>query len=623
MARILGIVVVAAFCFQSGSAQTFSSATATSGIVIPAYPFAANVSWGRGCTWNDFDNDGDQDVFVGEGLGGDYAIWWNQGTGGFIKQVILADPGTPRFDHQAVSADFDNDGDADIFVAVGNYFPNLLFVNQGGGVFVEDAAARGLAHAGDATSANWGDYDRDGWLDLYVGNHYDASGASGLFAPNLLYRNNGNGTFTDVTIGAGAASPGLALATLMHDIDNDGWPDIVVGNDKGHLFLPVDILKNQRNGTFSSVAAAWNGAAAVDAMGLAVTDIDNSGGGWDLFATDVPSYNLLMVWNNAGGGYLPQGNWDQTGMTFGCSCTGNAWSCGFGDLDRDGFADLYYSQNGASIRYLKNTGGAPFVDRTAVSGLGTVGPPAYSSCLIDYDDDGDLDIFVPGDGIPAQLIQNNVQTNNWLRVKLVGTLSNRDGFGAVVICRQGGTRQRRVKLSGEGYLSDGDKRLHFGLGASAVVNEIEVRWPSGTVQYVSAVAANQEITITEASFQITGTLAPGTSNPVGLHLPADAYIPYVCGLTTNVFTEYPLGDGRSVLTNVTDPLLALTTIPGNSGFVDSVGFFDATGLASMTLNIPPVPGLSGFHCWMIGVSWHPLYVSNIKSIVGPQRIQIP
>ena len=108
-----------------------------------------------------------------------------------------------------------------------------------------------------------------------------------------------------------------------------------------------------------------------------------------------------------------------------------------------------------------------------------------------------------------------------------------------------------------------------------------------------------------------------------LSLPDDAFIPYVCGLTANVFSQFDLGDGRAVLTDVNDPLLALTTVPGNSGFVDSVGFFDPTGLATMTLNIPPVPALSGFSCWMIGVSWNPLYASNIKSIVGPQAISIP
>jgi ASPIC and UnbV/FG-GAP-like repeat len=618
------LVVVTALAFgMMGTgleAQSFVNATAGTGIVAPPYPFSGQSAFGRGCAWADFDGDGDHDLFLAEGVSGDYVIWWNA-QGVFTKQIVMADPGNLHHDHQVVSADFDNDGDQDVYVAVGSYQPNLLFVNQGGGVFVEDAAARGVAHPGDSYTANWGDVDRDGWLDLYVAARHSTTL---LYGHNVLFRNNGDGTFSDVTTAAGVASPGHALASLIHDVDGDGWPEIIVGNDKGALGPPAAFLRNERNGSFSDVSVAWNGAAAVSAMGITVGDLHNGGGrGWDVFMTDDPAANLLLDWDDATGAFLPQTTWDDHANLYGFNCSLSAWACFFADLDHDCDLDLIHTELGTSPRLHRNDGGAPFTEITAAVGLAGAAPPAYSACLVDYDDDGDLDLFLPGGAVPAMLFENTADQGTWLQISLQGTNSNRDGLGTVAIVKTGPITQRRAKLSGEGYLSDGDRRLHFGMGGQSAAQRVELRWPSGTVHYLSNVAANQILNVVEPSFQIAGSLAPGTANSVTLTLPDDAFIPYACGLTTNVYSQFDLGDGRAILTDVNDPLLALTTIPGNSGFVNSVGFFDATGTASMTLNIPPVPALSGFSCWMIGVTWHPSFVSNIKSIVGPQRIVIP
>ncbi|MEZ6196941.1 MAG: CRTAC1 family protein [Planctomycetota bacterium] len=617
----LAMLAVAIVAIAGGAhAQiTFTDVTTTSGIAIPPYVLTAQAAQGRGCAWADYDGDGDQDVFVAGGAGRDYEIWWNQGTGGFVKQVVLADPGNGHQDHQVVAADFDNDGDSDVYVAVGYFLPNLLFVNQGGGIFVEDAAARGVALAQDSLAASFGDVDRDGWLDLYVANYIDATGGP---AANVFYRNNGNGTFTDLTIAAGAAAPGYANAAFIHDFDEDGGPDIIVGNDKGMAGPSSTILRNLRIGGFADVGASWNANPTIESMGITVGDIDNDGG-WDIFMTDVPTDHCLMLWNEATGIYASQPTWHSEGMNYGLSGIGKGWSCFFADFDLDRQLDLFYTLTGAAGRFYSNSGGAPFLDISAACGIQTLCPPTLSSSLVDYDSDGDLDIFLPGDMVPARLLRNDQVTGfNWLGVDLVGTNSNRDAIGALVICRLNGTELRRARISGEGYLSDGDKRLFFGLKGSTQVQEIEIRWPSGTVQYLANVPSNQFITVVEPAYQVTGTMVPGSANVVSITLPDDALIPYVHGITANVFTQYDFPDGRSILTDVNDPLLVLSTIPGNSAYANSLGFYDALGKATMTLNLPPIPSLTGVSAWFIGASWHPSYGSNVKSIVGPQAFTI-
>jgi enediyne biosynthesis protein E4 len=612
-------VGVALLCVPLVS-QSFSDVTVASGISVMPYGFTSGsyLPTGRGCAWDDFDGDGDQDVFIAGGPARDYTLWWNN-AGVFTQQILQSGTGGAVHDHQVVAADFDNDGDPDIYVVRGEFAPNLLFVNMGGGVFSEEASARGIADAGDGYAASFGDIDRDGHLDLYVGNYMNPDLSP---AANVLYRNLGNGTFADVTAASGAFGLGHTLAVLMCDVDDDGWIDIIVGNDKGNFVLPASLYRNNRNGTLTDVATAWNANMATDVMGITVGDIDNDEF-FDLFTTDIPGAHTLLMWDSNARTFAAQASWDQTASAWGLSSASDGWSCFFADFDHDSRPDIFYTQTGGSGVLMRNSG-QPLSDISAFSGISTVCPPCYSSSLVDFDDDGDLDIFLPGDGIPARLLQNNLSSSNhYLQVELEGTTSNRDGIGASVRVRHGLTLSRRIRLSGEGYLSDGDSRLHFGLADATMVDEIEVRWPSGTVQYLSQVAVDQVIQITEPRFAISGTLAPGTANSVTLTLPDDAFIPYVCGLSANVFSQFDLPDGRAVLVDINDPLLALTTIPGNSGFVNSVGAFSPQGIASMTLNIPPIPALSGFTSWMIGVSWNPAYPSNIKSIVGPQKITIP
>ncbi|MEZ6197944.1 MAG: CRTAC1 family protein [Planctomycetota bacterium] len=623
-ARLACFAVALTLITSPLAAQVYTDQTAPSGLVMPPYGFGHN--YGRGGSWNDYDGDGDMDVFLAEGVGGDYVVWLNQGNGTFTKQVVLPDPGTLHVDHGVVSADFDNDGDADVFVTRGHAFADLLFVNQGNGTFVEEAALRGITHVGDGQSATWGDVDRDGWLDLYVGQYLGPGAVPGSAdSPNVFYRNNGDGTFTDVTTASGLGAPSLNLCSLWLDFDQDGWLDMVIGNDKGSgLGKPVQFWRNNRNGSFTDVGPAINGNPPLDCMGIAVGDIHNDGD-WDLFMTNIPfPGHCVLLWDRVTKSYQPQTGWADLATAYGLTSAANAWGTIFLDADQDGWLDLFYVHNTSTPKLHRGTGNAaaPFSDVSVSSGISTGFLPGFSCCSVDYDNDGDLDLFMPGDGTPGRLMRNDGATGNWLQVELQGTTSNRDGFGTVVIAKTAGGTFRRVKLSGEGFLSDGDKRLHFGLGPQSVVNELEIRWPSGTVQYLDAVAVNQKITVVESAFTFNGPLAPGTATSVTLDLPADAFIPYACGITLDVFSEYMIGDGRSVLVNVNDPLLVYTSTPGNSDFVDSNSFFDATGHAAMTLHLPNLPILTGLRAFVVGASWHPSYTSSIKSIVGPQPFVI-
>ncbi len=594
--------------------QTFNNVTTASGITVPPYTAA---SFGRGAAWADFDGDGDMDLFAPGGGGGAITLFLNQGGGTFTSQVILP-PSATRRDHGCVAADFDNDGDTDVYVAEGNALPNLLFVNDGTGNFTEEAALRGIAHTGYSYCASWGDFDRDGWLDLYVGDLYPPPGAPYNYPAHVLYRNLGNGNFVDVTAAAQASASSAALSVLWHDYDQDGWPDIHCGNDRGNQGAPPNgLLRNLHNGVFSDVAPIVNADAPIGCMGITVGDIHNDGD-WDVFCTNTQVGHVLELWNDNLQQFLfVPGNWFFYAQFYGLQTGQIGWGTIFFDYDLDGFLDLFVCHKPGPNRLFRGAGGPPFVDETVLRGIDVITPGTYSCSMVDYDDDGDLDIFLAGGLVAAQLIENTSQGGGWLKVDLEGTVSNRDAFGAVVIARSpNGERWQRMKTSGEGFLSDGDKRVHFGIGSATTV-DLEIRWPSGSVTYQTGVAANQVISVVEPSFTLTGSLTPGSVNTLDFWLPDDIGLTWVAGLGVDIFNETPLGDGRILRMNLADPLLALTSTPGNTVFGPQVGSIGATP-SQVTVALPPLPWLSGQFFGAIAVTLDATLPGGIKSILGPQ-----
>ena len=615
------IILTSMFGIQAQSPPVFVNVTSTSGLSVPPAqgPLQGFYS---GAAWRDFDGDGDMDLFaVTHGLG-DITLWVNDGTGVFSPSVVLPGSGVPRTDHGVAAADFDNDGDQDVIVVQGGGAPNLLFVNQGAGVFAEEAALRGLTDLVNTQCAAWGDYDRDGWLDLYLGSMFTPTSGA---APRILYRNNGDGTFTDVTSAAGVANPGLALAELFFDLDRDGWPDIVYGNDRGETAMPpAGVLHNNGDGTFTEIGPAIGANAQVDCMGVTVADIENDGD-WDVYLTNSNAGDVLLRWDEPSQSFDFQGAWPGVANSMGLAPYSNGWdgwNTKFFDYDNDGWIDLLVQSSTTSNRLFRGQGAMPFVETTWTDGSGLALPGAFAGAVVDYDDDGRLDVWISNWYTSGQLIRNQGTTNNWLTLDLVGTVSNRDAIGAQVeFISASGTRLRQV-TSGEGFLCESDRRVHVGLGADAVVAQIEIRWPSGTVQYLHNVTANQFLTVTEPKFDAVGPLSPGTLTSFNLDLALDAGLVFATWLGVTSGPPIVLADGRRIRISVGDPLAVLATTPGNLLWNGFLGVLSPNGTGSSTLGLPNLPFLTGARFHAYAVTLDATFPSGVRTIVGPQGFVI-
>jgi len=433
------------------------------------------------------------------------------------------------------AGDYDNDGWTDLFVT---YFGhNVLYRNRGAGRFEDVTIGAGLG----GKTPRWGsgctfvDVDRDGRLDLFVSNYLrfdlktapepgsDANctwkgipvncGPKGLPTDtNLLYRNEGNGKFVDVSESSGIArvTGRYPMTALALDMDGDSWTDIYVASDSTAAIL----YRNNRDGTFTDVAVesgtAYSDQGTAQAgMGVAVGDYNNDGL-IDLvkthFADDIPS-----LYRNLG-----KGLFEDTAMAAGLNVQNRhvEWGVGLTDFDNDGRADLFYvtgnvypeiekllpqyPHRGPRVLF-RNRDGVRFEDATAATAAGGLSARSSRGAAFgDVDNDGDVDVLVMNMNEPPSLLRNDSKGGyNWVQVALEGKASNRSAIGATVIVTAGGTRQARVVLSQASYYSHDDLRLHFGLGTAARADEIEIRWPSGQVQRVKNVETRKVVKIVE------------------------------------------------------------------------------------------------------------------------------
>ena len=515
---------------------------------------------GAGGAFFDADNDGDLDIYLvnsGYWPGSTAAaqeplnsLYQNNGDGTFTDITAAAGVGNPGNYGQGVAcADYDNDGDTDIYVT--NFGPNVLYRNNGDGTFTDVTAHAGVGDAAWSSSACFLDYDRDGHLELFVVNYlkyaidvpYRPCGEGetrtychpSLFegAPDRLYRNNGNGTFTDVSQAAGVGNiggmfHGKGLGVVSADFNNDGAPDLYVANDDTRN----DFFYNNGDGTFSEMsllagcAYSFNGVAQAG-MGVATGDY-NGDGTLDIFVTNL-SYETNALYRNNGDGTFTDVIYEaQLGKE---SYLYVGFGTGFFDADNDGWLDLLVA-NGHIIdniaethdvltyaqpdQVFRNKGDGTFQEIS-----GSAGPyfqrtqVSRGSIFGDYDNDGDVDMLVTQSNGRATLLRNeNGNKQNWLRIKPVGTVSNRDGIGARVTLTTGSptshpipnassrralpflTQIRDVNPSAS-YLSSHDARLHFGLGENTGVVKLEIRWPSGVVEVYENLPVNQEHVLTE------------------------------------------------------------------------------------------------------------------------------
>lgn len=504
---------------------------------------------GCGVAFYDYDNDGWLDIFLvnGSRLEGFPAgseptshLFRNNRDGTFTDVTSKAGVAHSGWGQGVCVGDYDNDGWEDLFVT---YFgKNVLYHNNGDGTFTDVSQKAGVAGKGTRwnTGCAFVDYDHDGRLDLFVANYIDmdlatapvpesgpclyksvmvACGPPGLQGgKNTLYHNNGDGTFTDVSEAAGIfrANGTYGLGVLTADFDNDGWPDIYVANDSTASAL----YRNKGNGTFEDVAVEAGCALSPDGkpqagMGVSAADYDLDGN-LDLvktnFAGDTPS-----LYHNLGGG-----NFEDATFTAGLGAHTQflGWGCGFLDFDNDGWPDILicnghvypeveqlkteagYAQRKLLYRNLRN---GHFADVSLNAGSGISDPVAARGCAFgDFDNDGDIDVVVNTVNDYPQLLRcDSTLQNNWIKVRTIGTKSNRSGIGARLKCiahlpdESKPHQQIDEVRSGGSYISQSDLRVHFGLGKAEKVDVLEIRWPSGHVDTVKEIRANQLIFVKE------------------------------------------------------------------------------------------------------------------------------
>jgi hypothetical protein len=504
---------------------------------------------GSGVALIDYDNDGWLDVYLVNGstfpaLKGKEPppramLLHNNHDGTFTDVTSKAGVANERWGFGAVVGDYDNDGWPDIYVS--NFGKNRLYHNNHDGTFTDVAEKAGLTLGGWSTGATWGDYDRDGYLDLFVPGYvkFDPdnppiAGTGGLSTGycqfrgvdvmcgprglpgegDHLFHNNHDGTFTDVSEKAGVADPQgyYGLASVFVDVDDDGWPDLLVANDS----VPKYLYRNKHDGTFEDISYI-SGFALNDegreqaSMGIAVGDY-NRDGHLDFTITNFSDdYDTL---------YRNEGNASFTDVSYSAgigtvTIPFLGWGTGFLDYNNDGLLDLFFANGhvypGVDKQdwgttwaqrplLFRNLNGSKFEEVPAATGSGlAVVVSARGAAFGDLFNDGHIDVVLNVIDSTPVLLRNVVKNaNHWLGVKLIGSSKGpRDGIGAKLILTAAGVRQRADVYAGGSYASSSDPRPHFGLGAATTVDKLEVLWPDGTKEQVKVGAVDRIITIAE------------------------------------------------------------------------------------------------------------------------------
>ena len=503
---------------------------------------------GGGVALLDYDNDGRLDIFFTNGAKIDDPMpsgkmpdksdrkFWNRlyhqnADGTFTDVTEKAGLTGAQQNYYAMGAavgDYDNDGFEDIYVT--GYGGNTLYHNNGNGTFTDVTKTAGVAAGGWSASAGFFDYDNDGKLDIFVTRYLDWSFKTNRYCgeqkpgyraychpdnydgvTNILYHNNGDGTFTDVSQKAGIANPsGKGLGVTFADYDGDGFTDIFVANDSVQCFL----YHNNGNGTFSEVGllagVGYNeDGKAFAGMGADFSDFDNDGRP-DVVVTDLSNERYMLFRNNGDGTFRDVTNASGVGAA---TLAFSGWSTHLFDFDNDGWKDIFVAQGhvmdtiqltSPNLKYmqppllLRNEGG--HFKRVILGPAFQTEWAGRGAAFGDIDNDGDIDVVMSNVGQKATVLRNDGgNRNNWLGITTIGKKSNRDGIGSrVKVVSASGLTQYFTVNTAVGYQSASDKRLIVGLGADSTAKLVEIRWPSGIVQRLENVKAGQMLKVTEA-----------------------------------------------------------------------------------------------------------------------------
>jgi ASPIC/UnbV protein/VCBS repeat protein len=432
--------------------------------------------FGSGIAFIDLDGDLDADLIVTGSATGLVAVYENDGTGNFIDRTATAAIPASTGISSVSAGDYDGDGDEDLHITRTTGMTDLLYRNDGGFSFTDVSAAAGIDADGSGFASCWGDYNADGNLDIYVAYR---TGHNGNWEENRLFRNNGDGTFTDVAAAVGAQRTGdPTLVVSFFDYDNDGDADLYLGTDKGSGPDYTNHLLRNDAGTFTDVTAFSGTEANVDCMGIAYGDIDHNGYA-DLFVTNTPPGHVLLMANG-------NGTFADESAAAGVQLFQIGWGAMFFDYNNDTYEDLYVAQMNATNALFSYNGTFPMTDVSAVMAMDEPGT-SFVFAAADIDLDGDLDLAVATAMAPLRLFINQEGDNrHWVRLKVMGKGSNTQAIGARAMLSNLGTTQRREVRAGMNYKSDNERLLHFGLGDAPTTNidRIEVRWPNSTVRRV-------------------------------------------------------------------------------------------------------------------------------------------
>ncbi|MEO1032535.1 MAG: FG-GAP-like repeat-containing protein [Bacteroidota bacterium] len=449
------------------------------------------IDLGGGVSFFDYNNDGWDDITLATQESENLGIYKNTQDGFFILETNL-NPNNTFQQKQPVWVDFDNDGDFDLYVT-SDVDGNRLYLNNGNSL-MDITSDAGLPLPNLFTyGSSWGDYNNDGYLDVFVSNR-DVN----FQIPNYLFKNNGDGTFTNVSLAAGIGMGShLSFCAAFFDYNNDGWQDIYVANDK--IQTRNLLYHNNGDGTFTEVGQSSGTDVAIDAMSTTIGDYNNDG--WfDIYVTNGPEGNVLFR-NNTDGTFTDEA------LTSGTIFNSTGWGAVFLDAENDGDQDLYVS--GSSNGGLPNILSAAFYDNQSDGTFSLLSNgsfsndnlESYANAIGDIDNDGYPEIVVSNSGNGDLFLWKNLTlaSNNWLKIKLEGTTSNRQGIGSMIEISVDGQKQYRYTLCGEGYMGQNSASEFFGLGQHTVLDYVKVKWLSGIEDILYHVPVNQTVTVVEGS----------------------------------------------------------------------------------------------------------------------------
>ncbi len=548
------VLALVAFVLPPAVAQTvqFRDVTVQAGIHFVHNNAAFGKKWlpetlGAGAAFIDYDDDGYPDIVLvnGEDWPGHakapstLKLYHNNHDGTFTDVTRKAGLAVSMFGMGVAVGDYDNDGHEDLFItALGQ---SRLFHNNGNGTFTDVTKTAGLWGPNElSTSAAWVDYDRDGKLDLVVANYVQWTQQTDIYCTldgahksyctpesykgvsAWVWHNLGGGKFEDATQKSGLSDPtSKSLGVAILDYNGDGWPDILLANDT----QPNKLYLNKQNGTFEEKAVSAGIAFSEDGvaragMGVDTGDYDRSGRP-SLMITNFANQMISLYHNEGNGLFVDEAPRSEVGRN---TLVTLGFGCFFFDYDNDGWPDIFVADGHIEneiervqkrVSYaepphlFRNLGGGKFQEVTVQMGAAFASPKVgRGAAYADIDNDGALDVLVTTNGGRPWLFHNEGQANHSLRIKLVGTKSNRDGIGAVVRVTSGGAKQWQMLRSGSSYLSQSELVLTFGLGSAGKADAVEIQWPSGQVEKLSGVAGDQTVTVEEGK-GVVGSRAYG------------------------------------------------------------------------------------------------------------------